>query len=325
MTDDRSGPFYDDLSPGHVFEVPPAVTVTSGLAAAYVAVTGDAPALSTDGVLCHAVTGAATPLVSPGLVLNLANGASTVATKRVLANLFYRNVVLRRPVFEGETLRTETRVLAMADSSPKPGARPRGKVLLGITASVGDEIVADYERCPLIPCRADTLPGYGDDIGRAGGVSDLDLIGPAVPADWDLGPLGPSDDWPVGSTRDDQLSDVVDQAPALVRLTRNHAAVHRDHRRSPHGQRLVYGGHSVSLASASLDRVLGGLATVLGWDSCDHTAPVFEGDLLTCRHTLLRTEAVAAGHVRWLHTEVVADRGGEPTTVLDWRPVVYTT
>jgi len=260
--------------------------------------------------------------------MHLSVGASTVATKRVIANLFYRDALLRRPVFEGETLRTTTRVLAMADGSLRPGQPPRGKALLGIVTTAGtslDEVdpVLDYQRCPLIRLRGDTLPGHGDDLGTAGTEVDLDAAVAFVPEGWNLEPLGAPTEWEIGETRDDQLRDVVDGATALVRLTHNLAAVHRDAEASPYPQRLVYGGHTVALAQASLSRLIPDIATVIGWHSCDHTGPVFEGDLLSCSHTLVDERTVSGGRLRALRTTVRAHRGDDIADVLDWVPLVF--
>lgn len=319
------GPFYDDIPAGYVFPSPPAVTLEGGLAAAYQAIAGEALPLTLDRRLSFAVTGVDARLASPGLVMHLSIGASTVATKRVVANLFYRNVVLRRPVFEGQTLRTTTRVLAMADSAPKPGREPRGKVLLGIATSADDDPVIEYERCPLIRLRGSDLPGHGDLIGSAGGDLELDTFVPHAPTAWNLEPLGPSASWVLGEERTDPLRDVIDGAVALVRLTHNVAAVHRDADASPYAERLVYGGHTVALAQASLTRVLPGLATVIGWHSCDHTGPVFEGDVLAFSHTLVDEVALPSGRVRAIRVEVTAERGDERVRVLDWTPIVFTT
>lgn len=319
------GPYYDDLTPGHLFDSPPAVTVEGGLAAAYQAITGDGLPLTLDRRLCEAVTGHPGRLANPGLVMHLSIGASTVATKRVIANLFYRNVRLRRPVFEGETLHTTTQVTAMADAAAKPDRPPRGKLLLGIQTTADGDRVLDYERCPLLPLRGEVLPGHDDEIGNA--VADLDLGAylPFVPRHWNLELLGPPSDWGVGSTRSDPLRDVVDNAVALVRLTHNLAAAHRDSSASPYDQRLVYGGHTVALAQASLGRVLPGLATVLGWHACNHVAPVFEGDVLSFDHTLVGFATSDPGRLMAVRTTVRAHRDGEDVEVLDWSPVVYTT
>ena len=42
----------------------------------------------------------------------------------------------------------------------------------------------------------------------------------------------------------------------------------------------MYGGHTIGLALAQASRLLPNLVTVLGWQSCDHTGPVHEGDTL---------------------------------------------
>ena len=263
------GPYYDDLRPGHVFPRPPGVTLDTGLAATYLAISGDAPALTIDHELSRRVTGRGERLANAALVMHLSVGASTVATKHVIANLFYRNVVIRRPVYLGETLQTTTRVIAMADASTKPGVAPRGKLLLGMeTVSTGTgEVIIDYERCPLLPCRGTEAPGFADDLGVAEGPLDLDRFVGGIDRSWDLSLLGDHDRWAVGETRVDGLRDVVDQATALVRISHNVAAAHRDVDRSPYDRRLVYGGHTIALASASLTRMMAGFATVVGWSN----------------------------------------------------------
>jgi acyl dehydratase len=116
-------------------------------------------------------------------------------------------------------------------------------------------------------------------------------------------------------------ADVVSSAPELARLTLNIAAVHHDSRFGR--QRLVYGGHTIGLALAQATRLLPDLVTVLGWQSCDHTGPVYEGDTL---YSELHVEAATPvpdgrGGVLSLRSEVfaVAEDGAPDRPVLDWR------
>lgn len=321
------GLFYDDMHVGLRFPSPPGVHVDAGMTALYTAICGDGMPLTQDRALCKAVTGRDNLLVNPALVLHVSIGASTVATRNVIGNLFYRNVVMAQQVHRGETLRTVTGVVAMADTRPKPNVAPRGKVVLSIsTTTASGQTVVDYERCPLLPCRGDVAPGLADDIGAAAPELDLANFIGAVPSRWDLGALGDHDSWDLNETRNDLQRDVVDMATALVRITHNQAAVHRDSEASSYDGRLVYGGHTIALAQASLGRVLGGIATVVGWHSCNHTAPVFEDDILSCSHTLVDQVPVDGGVLRAVHIEVLAHRtDGEPSKVLDWTPIVYTT
>jgi len=318
--------FYDDMHQGLRFEQPAGVKIDSGMVALYTSLSGDSLALTLDGPLCEEVTGSPELLVNPALVMHVSIGASTVATRNVIGNLFYRNVIQHQPVFQGTTLRTTTGVLAMSDARPRPDTRPRGKVLLGMqTVTADGSVVLDYERCPLIPCREEAAPGHTDDIGAASGELDLAAYASAVPS-WNLAPLGARDEWQPGSTRDDLQRDHVDLATPLARITHNQAAVHRDSEASPYPTRLVYGGHTVALAQASLNRVLRGLATVIGWHACSHTAPVFENDILSCHHTLIDQREVDGGLLRAVHVDVLAHRpDSDPVSVLDWTPIVLTT
>jgi acyl dehydratase len=120
--------------------------------------------------------------------------------------------------------------------------------------------------------------------------------------------------------------DVVSSAPELARLTLNLAAVHSD-ARAAGGGRLVYGGHTIGLACTHVHRALPDLLTVVGWHSCDHTGPVYEGDTLRSVVTLERLQPLhGAGALAHLHVGVTADRAGSGDAagdrdVLSWRPV----
>ena len=48
------GPYYDDLTPGHVFDAPPAVTLEDGLAAAYQAIAFSVEAPAHGSLSCRA-------------------------------------------------------------------------------------------------------------------------------------------------------------------------------------------------------------------------------------------------------------------------------
>ena len=113
-------------------------------------------------------------------------------------------------------------------------------------------------------------------------------------------------------------------APELARLTLNVAKAHTDAAGSVHGRRLVYGGHTISIAAAHLSRALPAVATIVAWRGCDHLGPVFEGDVLSTTVEVEAThglEATDAGLLD-LRMRVTADRReGEGVPVLDWRAI----
>jgi acyl dehydratase len=106
-------------------------------------------------------------------------------------------------------------------------------------------------------------------------------------------------------------------------MTLNLAMTHRDPAAGAHGRRLVYGGLTISVAAAAAATTLPGLATIVAWRSCEHSAPVFEGDVLSVELELSEREALdgADATLADLRAIVHADRGaGEPPEqVLDWR------
>ena len=133
-----------------MFADAPALTLTEGHAALHQAIAGDRLRIALDRTLADAVAGA--PVAHPALVWDAAIGQSTLATGRVVANLFYRGLLLRRVVRLGDTLRTTTEVVARRENSLKEGRRPTGLALLRIrTVDQEDRPVLDFTRCAMLP------------------------------------------------------------------------------------------------------------------------------------------------------------------------------
>ena len=318
------GPYYEDMEKGLIFPAPPAVVLDSGLASVYQSIAGEALPLVLDPKLCGEITGIEQRIVSPGLLLHLSIGASTVATKKVIANLFYRNVRILRPVFLGEVLNTTTEVVALQDSRSKNKGILRGKVLLKITTFANDEKVLEYYRAPLIRLKGKELPGHNDDLGSDSKLNLNDYQRSSY-KDWKLSLLQRYEQDIPSGVINDPLKDVLDQALALVRLTKNVASVHRDVNASPYPNRLVYGGHTVALAQASLSRIFKNTATILGWHLCNHTGPVFEEDLLSFQHEVIDKQEYASGNIIAVRSRVFVHRDNEePQEVLEWIPIILT-
>ena len=116
--------------------------------------------------------------------------------------------------------------------------------------------------------------------------------------------------------------DTVTSAAELARLTTNLADAHTDPGAGGHGQRLVYGGHTIGIAAAQAARAVPNLVTIVAWHRCDHLAPVFEGDILSTELDVERAEPLeVGGGTVDLRARVSAERagGGETIDVLDWK------
>lgn len=311
------GPFFDELEVGQVFDAAPSVTLSAARAATHQAILGDRLRLALDDSLAERVTGA--PVAPPSLVWNVAIGQSTLATHHVKANLFYRNLALLRQPAQGDTLRTTTTVVGLRENSAREGRAPTGLAALHMeTVDQLGRPVLDFYRCAMLPLRGSGATGQRD---------DLDLVGAGgatvVRPDWSStawrSSVSPSRLPEVGDVIEVVGGDVVSSAPELARLTTNVAAVHHD-RVAAGGGRLVYGGHTIGLALAQVTRAIPDVATVLAWDSCDHTGPVREGDTLRSTIAVL---GAGEGRDGWrtldLRSQVSADAEQGARAVLDWR------
>jgi acyl dehydratase len=319
------GPHFEDLSIGDTLGAP-ALTLTSGHAALHQAVLGDRMAATLDHGLARAVFGGVVP-APPGLVVDVSIGHSSVFTRRVRANLFYRGLQLHRLPAVGDTLRTSTEVVALRQNRPRAGRPATGLAVLRIRTGDGDgRPVLDFERCAMLPLRDPAArTGHEDDVNAGRAEVDMNAVA-GLASDWDLRALrdaveGPrADELSAGDAFDIDVADPVTGATELSRLTLNLASVHHDPRATGTGHRLVYGGHAIGLAAHQAARALPGLAAVLAWHGCDHPAPVREEDLLTSRLTV---EALAplphGGALADLRSVVTAHRDDWTGEVLDWR------
>lgn len=320
-----TGPFFEDLYQGMRYESAPAFTLTEGYAASHRAIVGDRLALPLDDELAEAVTGRR-GLAHPSAVWDVVIGQSTLVTRHVVANLFYRGLSFRRFPHVGDTLRTTTEVVALKQNSRRPGRAATGLAALRIvTTDQEDRVVLDFWRCAMLPLRDDAVEtGHADDMTAVG--ADAESVSlPAGVAGWDLATFRNRAagrhfaDITVGEARTSS-GDVVSSAPELARLTLNIAEVHHD-AAAGGGRRLVYGGHTIGVALAQASRELPGMVGVLGWKGCDHLGPVFEGDTLRSSLSVESTEDLAGAGIVWLRSRVTADAapGEEPRDVLDWR------
>ncbi len=331
------GPCFEDFTIGQQFSAP-SVTLTDGYAALYQAVTADRMRLPLDHHLSRQITGNDAPVAHPHLVINVVNGQTTYPSQHVKGNLFYRGLILRKPVYLGDTLSTTTKVVGLKQNRPKPGRAATGMVALEmVTTDQDNDVVMQYWRCPMIACRdPEATTGHDDDFATIGAEITENDMHKALPTNWNLAPLESKVTGlkPIQLEVGDEVSivprDTITCAPELVRLTLNLAYTHTDATKSYFGKRLVYGGHTISLALAQVTRAVPSMITVVGWSGCDHTGPVVEEDLIRTQFKVIDKRAVAiGGELVDLHVESFAARAEDGTEdlkeqkVLDWRLTMW--
>jgi 2-methylfumaryl-CoA hydratase len=120
-----------------------------------------------------------------------------------------------------------------------------------------------------------------------------------------------------------EAADTVTSAPELVRMTLNLAMTHTDATRSVYGRRLVYGGHTIAIASKQMAMALPHIVQILAWYRCDHVGPVFEGDMLSSSIKINKIIKVKDATIAKLVVEVFAKRGPEAPSELKDAQVLH--
>ena len=327
------GPFFEDYTHQQMMEQAPSVTITSGHAAIHQSLFADRLRLPLDQELCKKILDSNHLLVNPHLLYNLAAGQTTYASQNVKGNLFYRGMVFKKPVFIGDTLTTTTKVIALRQNKKKEGRPATGMVVLEIQVlNQHEEEVMFFWRCPMIPCREPNAEtGHEDSFDSIPAGIDIEAIKKAVPAHWKLDAFQKEFSGKHFAQAEEETTykigarDTITSAPELARMTLNMAMTHTDADASTYKKRLVYGGHTISIAAAQIVRALPNLVTVMAWKSCKHTAPVFEGDILRTEVTLVQKHPLEKnGGLVELHAEVYANReeqtqeSAQEIKVLDW-------
>src|ERR687894_495814 len=168
----------------------------------------------------------------------------------------------------------------------------------------------------MIPLRdPEAATGHAGSFEEIPKELDTDEVEAAFPGDWRLDRFrerSPGEhlaDLVPGAVYEVEGRDTVTAAPELARLTLNVAMTHTDAGASVHGRRLAYGGHTIAVAAAQATRGLPNLVTIAAGRSCEHTGPVFEGDVLSTELTVEAVPPPENGGLVGLPAFTTAQRG----------------
>jgi acyl dehydratase len=140
------GRFFEDFQVGDVYQHPLGRTITTADNIWFTLLTQNTAPLHFDHHYA-AQTEFKKPLVNSCFTLALVTGQSvTDISQNVLANLSWDNVVMPNPVFEGDTIYSQSEVLEKRESSSRPnvgivkvktlGYNQDGKVVISYTRTV---------------------------------------------------------------------------------------------------------------------------------------------------------------------------------------------
>jgi 2-methylfumaryl-CoA hydratase len=332
------GYFLEDFEVEQVFRHATPRTITAGDVSLYIALTGARNPLHCSEPLARAMGYRAAP-VDDLLVFNIAFGKTVPdVSYNAIANLGYADVRFREPVYVGDTLACESRVIGVKEnSSGRSGVvyvtstafNQHGAAVLGwdrwvMVAKRG----AGPAPAPRIPALADEVPASEFRLPRELDVTALDTAATGSARLWDDYSPGDTIEHPAGMTIEE--SDHM----LATRLYQNTARVHFDAnlaRGNAFGRRLVYGGHVIALCRALSYDGLENAFAIAAIHGGTHSNPTFAGDTLYCRHvvtardTLPGRRDVGALRLRMVGVKNIDGRrpgeagagSGEATVVLD--------
>jgi 2-methylfumaryl-CoA hydratase len=283
-----SGNFFEDFQIGHVFRHAVPRTVTDGDLALYIALTGDRRPLHCSAEFARSL-GFERETAHDLLVFHIVFGRAVQdISLNSPANLGYADVRFVRPVYAGDTLRSETEVLGKRETS-------RGDVGIVWVHTKGfnqrNEVVLQFYRWAMVNKRdAQTTSGIDQSPDLPAQVSvehltvppqldlrKLDTVATGSQSFWEDYEVGERIVHPQGITMEDA------EHQMATRLYQNTARVHFNHQlqeKSRLGRRIIYGGHVISTVHAISNDGLENALRVMAFNAGSHANPTVAGDTL---------------------------------------------
>ena len=232
-----------------------------------------------------------------------------------VANLGYAQGRWLKPVYPGDTLRSESQVIGVKqNSNGKSGVvyvRTRG-------FNQVDEIVLDYVRWVMVRKRdldADAPETVLPDLAPVVAAADLVIPEGLTFDDYDFELAGEPHrlgDYEIGEKIDHVDGVTIEQAEHMIatRLWQNTAKVHFDATFREDGKRLIYGGHVISMARALSFNGLANAQMIVALNGGAHANPCFAGDTVKAWSEVLDTAETGVPGVGAIRLRLVATKQG---------------
>jgi len=284
----RTGNFFEDFRLGGRIVHPTPRTITDGECALYIALTGARNPVHCAAPLARAM-GYRDRTVDDLLLFHVAFGKTVPEVSRnAVANLGYADVRFLAPCYPGDTIRAESEVIGLRESS----SRRAGVVYVRSSAANqhGEPVltwvrwVLVHKRDPASPAPEAVVPRLPELVPSAA-LAVSAGTNPGALTSADTGGLDCWDDYAPGARIDHPSGMTLEEADHTLatRLYQNTAHVHFDElamKRTPFGRRLVYGGHVLSVCRALSYDGLENAYAIAAVNAGRHTNPTFAGDTL---------------------------------------------
>ena len=318
----NAGNFFEDFTVGQVIEHATPRTVTEGDRAS---VRRALP----DPVRCPVVRGVrrigriglGPHPVEDLIAFHIAFGKTVPdISLNAVANLGYAELRFHRPVRPGDTLATRSEVIGLKQNSNGKS----GVVYVRSTATNQDgEVALEWCRWVMVHKRDAEAPAPETVLPQLKeALAPEDLVIPAGLdfSSYDFAAAGEPhrlDDYAVGEKIDhvDGVTFTDAEHMMATRLWQNTAKVHFNTEARPDGNRLIYGGHVISMARALSFNGLANAQLIAAINGGSHVAPAFAGDTVYAWSEVL-DRAEISDRVGALRLRLVATKGRDQSTTL---------
>lgn len=321
MSKTNPGNFFEDFQLGQVIEHATPRTVTEGDRAIYGALYPSRFSIPSSAAFAASV-GLDPHPVEELIGFHIAFGKTVPdVSLNAVANLGYAECRFHAPVVPGDTLRTRSTVIGLKqNSNGKSGV----VYVRSVATNQHDEVAIEWARWVMVHKRDQQAPAPETVIPDLAKVVDpADLV---IPAGLDFtnydavaaGEPHGFDDYQVGEKIDhvDGVTLTDPEHMLATRLWQNTAKVHFNTEARPDGQRLIYGGHIISMARALSFNGLANAQLIVAINAGAHASPAFAGDTVYAWSEVLDKAPAAAPGVGALRLRLVATKGRDESMTL---------
>jgi 2-methylfumaryl-CoA hydratase len=321
VTKTNPGNFFEDFSLGQVIQHATPRTVTEGDRAVYGSLYPTRFALPSSADFAKTV-GLPVHPVEELIAFHIAFGKTVPdISLNAVANLGYAECRFHRLTIPGDTLSTSSEVIGLKQNSNGKS----GVVYVRSTAvNQYGEVALDWARWVMVHKRDVEAPAPETVVPElADAVAAEDLI---VPAELDFtrydfaaaGEPHRLDDYEVGEKIDhvDGVTLTDSEHQQATRLWLNTAKVHFNVEARPDGNRLIYGGHVISMARALSFNGLANAQLIAAINAGAHASPAFAGDTVYAWSEVLDKADTSAPGIGALRLRLVATKGRDESTTL---------
>lgn len=316
MAKTNPGRFFEDYTVGEVIDHAVPRTISGGERALYHALYPMRHALYSSDEFARNCGLPAAPIDDLAAFHIVFGKTVPDVSLNAVANLGYAEGRWLRPVWPGDTIRSQSEVIGVKQNS-------NGRTGVVYVRSRGlnqrDEVVMEYARWVMLRKRDMDAPAPETvipELKKSLEPSDLVIPDGLDFSSYDFTLAGEKhrlSHYEVGETIDHVDGVTIEEAEHMMatRLWQNTSKVHFDITARP-DQRLIYGGHVISMARALSFNGLANAQIIAGLNGGAHANPCLAGNTIKAWSEVLDKAETSAPGVGAIRLRLVATKGGAP-------------